>query len=347
MSARTLALLPAALLLLLLGCPSEPPSLEVTGEAAVVDGVEQVRVVAQTRKGEVVQFYPGFEEVEADDEGRAEVVIVPAADELRGPTIYVTATIRVKGGPSIERQIDVPRIARLIHDEVLPKLTSSSGNCGIALEPNLKLRTFGLGGGARITIGGVPMASSEKRLPPRALIDAANSDAVLAGGSQPLLVPVRIVKEGITYDGALQLGRDDLMDALQSLLIEVPGKGVELPTDGSGAALAWAGVSGHWPLKFYGEVSKLGDIGRVAVAETTSTGKRSCGVYGNDRGDTQQQRLDVMRITATVYDVRTGAKLSSKTFQPPARCPDTATRGRSTSVILPPEKDIIDWVKTQ
>ena len=53
-----------------------------------------------------------------------------------------------------------------------------------------------------------------------------------------------------------------------------------------------------------------------------------------------------MRITVKVYDVRTGDVLTSKTFQPSARCPDSATQGRTTSVILPRERDVVAWVKS-
>jgi hypothetical protein len=83
------------------------------------------------------------------------------------------------------------------------------------------------------------------------------------------------------------------------------------------------------------------------VAETETTGKRSCGVYGNEQGDTQRQRLEVMKVTVVVYDVRTGDQVTRKTFLPPARCPETARKGKKTTVILPSERDIASWLKAQ
>lgn len=347
MPARNVTLLLALCLPLITACSSGPPPLEVTGEATVVDDVEHVRVVVQTRKGEVVQIYPGFEEVTADATGKARFDIVPPEDALGGPTVHVTATIRVKGDPPIlEKTIEVPRVPRLIHDEVLPRLTCAGGGCTLAVERDLKVRMSG--SGLEITVGGVPMARDARTLPPLGVLASPGVDGELTGTGEGVRVPVRIVREGTTYEGDLRLNRTDVLDALRLALAEVSSGPVDLPGDGTGAAVAWLSEYGLDPVRFYGDVTKLGDIGRVALpGAEQSTGRTiDCGMYGNDQGDRQRKRLELMKLTVDVYDVRTGDKVLSKSFAPVGRCPETIRKGATLTRILPPEQVIYDWLET-
>jgi len=342
-----LTLLLAPCLLLLTACPSGPPPLEVTGQASVVDGADRFHVVVQTREGELVQMYPGFEEITADADGRAEFDIVPQSGDVIDGVLHATATIRLKGDPPIlEKTIQIPAVPRLVREQAPPRLVSSDRKFSIVFDRGLKMRIHAPEG-AQVSIGGIPVAaSSAAKLPPKAVL-TPGLDGVLASSGQEFVVPVQVVYDGLTLQGELPVERSRVMEALAALLAEVPS-GERLPGEATGNALAWIPQFGLEPVKFYGDVSKLSDIGRVATAGTEEPTGRTidCGMYGNEQGDTQRKILEIARVTVDVYDVRSGDKVTSKTFAPSGRCPETIRKGSTRTRVGPRDRDVYAWLET-